>query len=120
VIHSICLFWFNQAFSYLRYEIKELDTKIDAKIDKIDTKIGKLGSDILATLDGMHNARYVAAQVAHAVAVHQQPIPTTELYKLEDDLSKKYASESQQRRADEKVPTSSPADGSSVSGHSPT
>jgi hypothetical protein len=91
-----------------------------ASFKDVDTKIDRLGSSILATLDGMHNARYIAAEVGHAVAVHQEPISTTELYKLEDHLSKEFASRSQQARRAEKVPTTSPADGSSVSAQSST
>ena len=64
---SIC-FLFAQAFLYLRSEVKAIDTKLVAGFKEIDTKIDRLGSNILATLDGIHNARYVAAEVGHAVA----------------------------------------------------
>ncbi len=65
---SIC-FLFAQAFLYLHNEVKAIDTKLDAGFKDIDTKIDRLGSNILATLDGIHNARDVAAEVGHAVAV---------------------------------------------------
>ena len=89
---------------------KEVDAKIDAKIDK-------LGSDILATLNGMQNARYVAAEFANALSVHQLPLTKAEMVELEEHFSKKYAERSQPRRA-EKLPPTLPAVGSSASAES--
>ncbi len=90
---------------------------MSAGFKELDNKIDKLGSDILATLNGMHNARYVAAEFANALSVHQLPLTKAEMVELEEHFSKKYAERSQPRGA-EKLPTTLPASGSSVSAES--
>ena len=130
MVHSIG-FLFDQGFTYLHSEIKDGDAKLDAHFKEVaaksdagfkevavksdagfkevDAKLSKLGSDILSTLDGMQNARFVAAEIAHAAAGRQRPFTAPEFYDLEEDMSKRYALRSQHHRAEVSAPMSAPA-----------
>ena len=66
----------------------------------MDAGFRNLGSDILSTLDGMRNARYVAAAMAHAVADHQGRISPRELFDYEEQFAKEYALNSQRNRSE--------------------